>query len=363
MRNIANLLIIDGGAVKTSEEGLVEGLGIVFGSEEEPDQSSQRDFFTKDSFVRKKDTFDVPLYYEHGFGAIDVEIGEATLTKTDSGWKAVAKIDTSDELGKKVYEAVKEKPHGFSTGALQHLVKREARQNNTNFLKQWVVGELSLTERPAERKAVVESVKSVDGEIIKEDAWDTMEEKIEITLLDKEANAIWTSAGDVKQLDGLTPYFIELKSVSGSVRYQVYMYDEEGKGGTEIQVYEWGGVEGFITHLQNVINTAALNVKSEPQKEEGFEEKVNSLIEKALSDKLSQKMSCEDTEDEDCDPETGECDKEDEMKNASELEKEIADLKSELSDRDDALTKAKEEIARLEILAGAKETITKNKGK
>ena len=168
----ANILIIDGGTVKTDESGVVEGLGIVFGSENEPDSSAERDFFTKESYIRKKEQFVVPLYYNHGLGPIKTEIGEATLTKEESGWRAVAQIDTEDDLGKTVYDAVKEKPHGFSTGAMQHLVKREAKSNGTNFLKQWVVGEISLTERPAERKAVVESIKSLDGELIETtDMW------------------------------------------------------------------------------------------------------------------------------------------------------------------------------------------------
>lgn len=370
MRNTSNLLIIDGGTVKTNEEGLVEGLGIVFGSEEEPDQSSKRDFFTKDSFIRKKESFSVPLYYEHGLGAIDVEIGEATLTKTDQGWKANAVIDTSDELGKKVYEAVKEKPHGFSTGALEHLVKREARSNNTNFLKQWVVGEISLTERPAERKAVVESVKSVNGEIITEDAWESIDEKVAILLYDAEGNQIWAQGDETKNLSELNPAKVELKYVSGSVEYRLSMGDEDSGIQTEVHVYEWGGVENFITHLQNVLNTAAMNIKSEQtpeDKEESFEERVNKLITEALT-KNSQKSvkmedECDDMEDDECDEEDEDC-MESEMKKQLELlTKELADLKSELSDREDALTKAKEDIARLEILAGAKEIITTKKGK
>ena len=152
-------LVIDGGEVKSQEGGIVEGLGIVFGSSDQPDQSPYKDFFTEESYINRKNTFEVPLYYNHGIGLYDEEIGEAVLTKSSQGWDVVAQLDLTNPTAERVYEAVKAKPHGFSTGALSHLVKRVKKENDTNWLKRWNVGEISLTPTPAERNAVVQAVK------------------------------------------------------------------------------------------------------------------------------------------------------------------------------------------------------------
>lgn len=337
-----NILIIDGGTVKTDESGVVEGLGIVFGSENEPDSSKERDFFTKESFIRKKEQFVVPLYYNHGLGPIKTEIGEATLTKEDAGWRAVGQIDTTDDLGKTVYDAVKDKPHGFSTGALQHLVRREAKSNGTNFLKQWVVGEISLTERPAERKAVVESIKSADGELIDTtDAWvegEIPETKIEepklIAIFNEDGEKIWDVDEDT---------FAKMKDVAGETKCGMDMYgggsvsvDAEG---THLMVSPDADIEALIANLQTAISMlqsfTAKHLKGD----------VNELLIKKIEELVnSDSTKCSECEDK-----------------AAQLEQELADLRTELSTRDEALTQANKEIAQLKILAGANETIKKSK--
>jgi hypothetical protein len=170
MNKIGEMLVVDGGTVKSEENGIVKGLAIVFGSPDEPDQSAERDFFTPETFIMRKTSFEVPLYHNHGY-PLKEQIGEATLTKTAKGWEAIGHLDLDNPLAQKVYEEAKTTQYGFSTGALTHLVERESKENSTNFLKRWVVGELSLTKRPAERKAVVQAIKSIDGEVFYEDAF------------------------------------------------------------------------------------------------------------------------------------------------------------------------------------------------
>ncbi len=344
--NESNYLVIDGGVVKTEEEGIVSGLGIVFGSETEPDQSKQRDFFTADSFVRKSTEFSVPLYYNHGFGAIETEIGEAVLTKSDTGWNAVAKIDVSDAAGKKVYKAVKDTPHGFSTGALQHLVKREAKDNNTNFLRQWVVGELSLTERPAERKAVVQSVKSIDGEVVTADvAWEPTET---IIFYDKDKKELWNSTEPATELDGVTPHSVEIKFSYGNTVYNFYSVDEVTGTALDVRVEESNNDQALLNKIRNILSTIETPTKS-VEEDQDFESRVTAIVAKMKEEWLAEFSAKSDEPSSDVTEVT-----EDE---------ELADLRGKLTDRENALTKANQEIARLEILAGAKETINKNKGK
>lgn len=353
----SNLLVIDGGTVKTEENGIVTGLGIVFGSEQEPDQSREKDFFTKESFIMKKSEFVVPLYYNHGVGVINEQIGDATLTKTDTGWNAEARIDTTDEVGMKVYEAVKDRKHGFSTGALQHLVKRESKSNGTNFLKKWVVGELSLTERPAERKAVVQSVKSIDGEAVFETAWpEDTQNTVSIELLDAEGTKIWNSGDDTKNLKDSVgnAKTVNIKDVYGSVEYSLSIYDEDSDRGAQISVYEWGGYQDFIGHLQDVLAVAAAAAAADDKedtttasalisinKSKELEAQVEAIV-KSILEKNEQDS--------------------DTRKQLEEKEAELEASKAALAATEKALADLKYEQYG-EILAGAEETINNNKGK
>jgi hypothetical protein len=54
MNKIGEMLVVDGGTVKSEENGIVKGLAIVFGSPDEPDQSAERDFFTPETFIMRK---------------------------------------------------------------------------------------------------------------------------------------------------------------------------------------------------------------------------------------------------------------------------------------------------------------------
>lgn len=342
-----NLLVIDGGLVKSTAEGIVEGMGIVFGSEKEPDQSTFHDFFTAESYVRNKEEFQVPLFLEHGLGLHDEQIGEATLSKQNDGWKAVAEIDTSTDIGQKVYEATKEKQFGFSTGAMQHMIKRVSKSNGANFLKKWVVGELSLTERPAERKAVVQSVKSIteDGQITYGPAFEERENATLMAIYGEDGSKVWDvdSGLPLPTEDTIKSanHKLEIKSVNGSVQYSVYQYDENAETGTEISVYEWGGVANFIDHLGDIVQKAKDGIKSDPEKD------FDSRVRKVVKDMLPQ---------------------DEENPKISELESEIkakdddlTDVRTQLSEANDALIKAKERNAQLEILADAQQTINKYK--
>lgn len=352
-KNINNVVIIDGGTVKTAEDGVVLGLGIVFGSPEEPDQSAQRDFFTEDSFIQKKTSFDVPLYHNHGF-PIKHQIGEATMTKTDKGWAAEAKIDLTDELGKQVYKSVKEHAYGFSTGALSHLVEREAKENNTNFLSMWPVGELSLTPRPAERKAVVQAVKSIDenGEATFEPIWSETNEEVDgrvIALYDKSGIKIWDAEDSTKDLEDFTKDVskveVKFNNVYGSVTYDVSMYDSDTDRGVSMVMYEYGGVEDFIGHLQEVINIAAQATKGKTDEELTLNEKIEKVVKSMLPEKSDNEQISE---------------LKDQLQDAKDK---LAQAEQKASDSETSLTEANEKIARLEILAGASETIKTIKGK
>lgn len=157
-----NLSLTWGGNFKTiTDQGILEGSGIVFGSEEQPDISVFKDFFTKDTYVNPEDSFTTTLFMEHCF-SYDKPIGKAHMYKTDKGWEVTAELNMEDPVVKARFPEIKSGNWGFSTGAVGHAVVREKKNNGTHHIKQWAVGEISITKTPAEPKALIHSVKSLD---------------------------------------------------------------------------------------------------------------------------------------------------------------------------------------------------------
>ena len=167
-----------GGAFKSiSDQGILEGNAIVFGSEKQPDISSFRDFFTEKTFVHPEEEFVTPLYLEHGH-QYRKPIGKASMFKTQTGWEAIAELDMTNEIVKSKFEDIKKGNWGFSTGAVGHVVDREKKSNGTHMITQWSVGELSITKTPAEPRALIHEVKSLDeyyNPILEEESEDEME--------------------------------------------------------------------------------------------------------------------------------------------------------------------------------------------
>lgn len=181
--NPSDHLVAWGGNFKAiSDEGILEGNGIVFGSENKPDKSIFRDFFTSDTFVHPENEFTTTLLFEHAFKRME-PIGKATMYKTENGWDVIAELNLSDPFVKEKFEEIKaEGGWGFSTGAIGHALDREKKANDTHFIKQWVVGEISITKTPAEPDALVRNVKSLYSKEILPDS-QTDEEYESITEL------------------------------------------------------------------------------------------------------------------------------------------------------------------------------------
>ena len=137
-----------GSGVKAVGDYVVRGRGIVYGGKD-----LTGDIFTKATDLGDTRSFvGTPVYYDHGLGSIRGQIGTVKAwTPTDDG------IDVEIELDKRlgyigdVMKLVKSGALGLSTGALSHLVVRQAGE-----LKRWVVGEISLTPTPAEPRTLTE---------------------------------------------------------------------------------------------------------------------------------------------------------------------------------------------------------------
>ena len=146
-----------GSGVKAVGDYVVRGRGIVYGGKD-----LTGDIFTKSTDLGDTRSFvGTPVYYDHGLGSIRGQIG------TVKAWTPVGDgIDVQIELDKRldyiddVMKLVKSGALGLSTGALSHLVVRQAGE-----LKRWVVGEISLTPTPAEPRTLTEVKATQDGTV------------------------------------------------------------------------------------------------------------------------------------------------------------------------------------------------------
>lgn len=157
-----SVMIAWGGTCKSSDLGIVEGKAIVFGSETDHDISPFKDFFDKDTFVHPEEEFTSPLFLEHGRG-YKKPIGKATIFKTDDGWDAIAELDMTLPVVMEKFDDIKACKYGFSSATATHVVDRVEMENGTHYITQWPFSELSLTKTPAEPKALVMNVKSLDA--------------------------------------------------------------------------------------------------------------------------------------------------------------------------------------------------------
>jgi HK97 family phage major capsid protein len=137
-----------GSGVKAVGDYVVRGRGIVYGGKD-----LTGDIFTKATDLGETRSFvGTPVYYDHGLSSIRGQIGTVKAwTPTDDGIDVQIELDKRLDYIDDVMKLVKSGALGLSTGALSHLVVRQAGE-----LKRWVVGEISLTPTPAEPRTLTE---------------------------------------------------------------------------------------------------------------------------------------------------------------------------------------------------------------
>lgn len=146
-------------ALKFTGPDTVEGLAIPFNS-----YDTDRETFTKDTDLCL-DWFGKsgrPVLYAHGvLGGPGTEVvgRQIEFEEREDGIWAKSQLELNRRYRKHIDQLVKEGALGYSTGAMQHLAKKNARQEITRW--PWV--ELSLTPIPAHPATLVHYVKSSDA--------------------------------------------------------------------------------------------------------------------------------------------------------------------------------------------------------
>lgn len=157
-----------GSEVKATDNGIVKGYAIRFGSPTDTDL--EYDYFTPETDfgrpLKKGEKFKLNLYYHHGQDDTlkSYVIGSGIAEMDDKGIWFEAQLNLADNYGAMINELVRKGKLGYSSGSASHLVERE-KKSSSYFIKSWPIAEISLTPSPAEpRNKVIKSMKDYYNE-------------------------------------------------------------------------------------------------------------------------------------------------------------------------------------------------------
>lgn len=156
-------LIAFGGAAKALGNGKFEAPLVTFSDATSKDLTGE--YFTADTdfWTLKEGKGEVVLLYGHGQDATLKHArlggGVASVELKDAGIWMAGQLDLADEYEAAIYAMIEAGKMGTSSGAVAHLVTKEA----DGRIKSWPLFEGSLTPTPAEPRNKVVPVKSLKG--------------------------------------------------------------------------------------------------------------------------------------------------------------------------------------------------------
>ena len=167
--DVPDVFTLEGGEIKSIGGDYVRGLAVRFGSEDEPDASHMRDYFTK-STQFWIDAWDKrPMLYHHAMEentADDPIIG--TWNKaivTDEGVWLEGELSKSFKYQTAIKELVRRGALRISTDSAPHLVRRATKGTGAHEVTRWPIICASLTPSAAEPRLSVVSLKSITDEL------------------------------------------------------------------------------------------------------------------------------------------------------------------------------------------------------
>lgn len=159
----------DGDAVKALADGRIGAYAVRFGSEDEPDMSPMKDYFTKatdywlDAWDRR------PMLFHH---AMDEDTEDAprigTWTKAeikDEGVWLEGQLDKHHRYYGAIKELVRRGVLRLSSDSAPHLVRRAAKAGGIHEVTRWPLLAASLTPTPAEPRLQAASFKALLAEL------------------------------------------------------------------------------------------------------------------------------------------------------------------------------------------------------
>jgi len=161
-KEIDDIMVMLGGEVKALGEGKVGGYLVVFSSQKEPDLAV--DWFDTKTDFDANDGERATILYDHGFDDTlkARKLGNVQMKMLPAGVWVEGQLELRDEYEEKIYELVKAKKLGWSSGVPAHLVRR-TQTGKSYHVDSWPLGkDASLTPTPAEPRTLAVSLKSIE---------------------------------------------------------------------------------------------------------------------------------------------------------------------------------------------------------
>lgn len=172
--------VTEGSAIKALDGGAIGGFAVLFGTEDTPDASIHRDYFTtKTEFWLDRFGWPRPMTYHHGMDedtTDDPIVG--TWTKAvvkDEGIWLEGQLDRAHRYHGAVKELIRRGFLKLSSDSAPQWVKRERKPNGTNEVKRWPLLTASPTVTPAEPRMLGLSFKALVAELGLNDSQDNRE--------------------------------------------------------------------------------------------------------------------------------------------------------------------------------------------
>lgn len=187
---IDDTLISFGSPVKRLDSRKIGGHLVLFSTQQDPDTSA--DYFDAKTDFDLEDGDRRTGYYNHGMDVKvgNLKIGWGTLKKDDVGLWLEAQLKDRDEYVDAILDMVDDGKLGLSSGALSHLVRRDAKNRFVSHITHWPVGEWSLTPTPAEPRTIALPLKTwmkslqMDAGLSGGGRWDPVTDKFTQTAQD-----------------------------------------------------------------------------------------------------------------------------------------------------------------------------------
>lgn len=216
MAGKSDTLIAFGDSVKALPNGKLGGHLVLFTTPQDPDLTD--DYFDAETDLGGAEKY--PILYHHGLDKTlkRKRIGSLTAKPDEVGLWVEAQLDLRDDYEKQIYKMAKAGKLGWSSGAAAHTVERE-QIGKAFHITQWFISEASLTPTPAEPRAKVIELKSLQLESPEADA------KTDAAGTENETKQVAAqTAKDKKQMDEK-----EMKALADSQAAQAAAIAEQGK--------------------------------------------------------------------------------------------------------------------------------------
>lgn len=163
---MTDTLIYDGSAIKYLGNNKIGGHVVIYSTASDCDLVQE--FFDVKTDFDFDDGDKRSIYFNHGMdnSVKNIKMGKSTLQRDgDIGIWMEGIINSSDKYSKAILKLIEEGRMGYSSGAVGHLVRKTPVTKMVSHIDTWPIGEVSITEKPAEPRTYAMTMKNWSDEL------------------------------------------------------------------------------------------------------------------------------------------------------------------------------------------------------